>query len=229
MKNFYVLIAESSPEVVQQITAQVAGLGLALRRTASGPETLDCLAQREPDAIILRDTLPERGGFETARLIRAVSDVPIIFTTGQPDRLSRQRALHFGDEYLALPGQLDRLPARLTALLQRRTRPAAPVPDGYDDGYLRVVISQRAVTRAGNAIDLTETEFNLLSCFVRHQNQALSYTSLLESAWGHRYPKAKSEVSQYVRYLRQKIEADPAQPVYLQSVRSLGYMFLSRI
>jgi two-component system phosphate regulon response regulator PhoB len=85
------------------------------------------------------------------------------------------------------------------------------------------------VTREGKPVDLSNTEFKLLSCFVRHPDRALTYLDILQSVWGHSYLKAKSDVSQYVRYLRQKIEIDPARPDYLQSVRGIGYLFASRL
>jgi DNA-binding response OmpR family regulator len=228
MKRSKVLIADSNPAVVQEITTQVGRLGLELLWTPSGHQVIQCLIHHEPDAIILRDTLPDFGGWETARLIRAISDAPIIFISDQPDRLSRNRALQLGDEYMSSPWQWERLPARLGALLKRYTNHASAMPDLYDDGYLKVDISGQLVTREGNPIGLSNTEFKLLSCFVRHPNQALSYAEILQRVWGHSYLKAKSDVSQYVRYLRQKIEVDPAHPVYIHSIRGSGYMFVSR-
>jgi len=229
MKRGKILVADGDMAVVQEIRAQLAGLGIEMLWAPNGHEVIQSFIHHMPDAVILRDTLPDFDGWETARLIRAISDTPIIFISDHSDRLSRNRALQLGDDLMAPPWQWERLPARLAALLKRSPSQVTLLPDLYDDGYLIVDISGRAVTREGKPVDLSNTEFKLLSCFVRHPDRALTYLDILQSVWGHSYLKAKSDVSQYVRYLRQKIEIDPARPDYLQSVRGIGYLFASRL
>jgi len=223
-----VLIADGDRAVVQALEAQIRTLGLEPLWTPDGQEVIESFIHRYPQAVIIRDRLPDADGWEIAELIRAVSDTPIIILSDTPDRLTRQRALQVGDDILTPPWHWERLPVRLAALLKRRQNSSAePLPDGYDDGYLTVDVCGRVVTRLGSAVDLNYTEFKLLSCFVTHPDQALSYGQLLLRVWGHGYLKARSDVTQYVRYLRQKIEMDPARPVYLRSVRSVGYLFSS--
>ena len=229
MKRGKILLAASDPEIVDEISAQLSQLGLELLWAPAGRDVIKSFIHQTPDAVILRDMLPEFNGWETARLIRAISDTPIIFISDQSDRLSRNRALQLGDDYMTPPWQWERLPARLAALLRRATSHQVILPDLYDDGYLQIDISGPLVTRNGVPVPLSDTEFKLLSCFVRHPNRALTYGEILQSVWGHGYLKAKSDVSQYVRNLRQKIELDPARPVYLHSVRGIGYRFMSRL
>jgi len=222
-----VLIADSDRAVVQAIEAQIRPLGLEPLWTPDGQQVIDSFIRRRPEAVILRDRLPDADGWEMAELIRAISDAPIIMLSDTPDRLTRQRALQVGDDILSPPWRWERLPARLDALLKRPRSSAEPPPDRYDDGYLMVDLSGRVVTRLGATVDLNYTEFKLLSCFVAHPNQALSYGQLLQRVWLHGYLKARSDVSQHVRYLRQKIEINHARPVYFRSIRGIGYLFSS--
>jgi DNA-binding response OmpR family regulator len=220
-----VLIVDGNVALVREIKAQMANLGLEGLWASGGREAIQLFLHHTPDAVILRETLPDFSGWETAELIRAISDVPVIFISDHSNRLSRNRALQLGDEYLTPPWRWDRLRARLTALLKRSSRQNSTLPDPYDDGFLKVDISGRAVTRAGMGIDLTHTEFKLLSCFVRHPNHALTHGEILQSVWGHTYLKAKSDVTLYVWHLRRKIEINPTQPAYLRTVRGVGYLF----
>jgi DNA-binding response OmpR family regulator len=224
-----VLIVDNNVALVGEIKVQLAHLGLESLWASGGREAIQLFVQQTPDAIILRETLPDFSGWETAELIRAISDAPIIFLSDHPERLSRNRALQLGDEYLTPPWRWDRLQARLVALLKRSIGLNNTLCDPYDDGFLKVDIGGRTVTRAGERIELTHTEFKLLSCFVRHPNHALSHSHILQSVWGHTYFKAKSDVTLYVWHLRQKIEANPAHPAYLQTVRGVGYLFTPRL
>ena len=229
MKRNNVLIADTDPGIAQEIGLAVEVLGLEPLWVTNGGEVIRNFIYHMPAAVILRDNLPDLDGWETARLIRAISDTPIIFISTQPDRLWRNRALQVGDDYMTPPWQWQRLPGRLAALLKRSANGTPLLPDLYDDGYLKVDISGNLVMRRGEVLSLSNTEFKLLSCFVRHPNRALTFGSLLQSVWGHSYLKAKSDVSQYVRYLRQKIEVDPGLPTYFQSIRGIGYLFESRL
>jgi DNA-binding response OmpR family regulator len=229
MKRGTILVADGDVAIVQEIRAQLTRLGFEMRWTPNGHDVVRSFIHYMPDAVILRDTRPDFDGWAAAQLIRAISDTPIIFISDQSDRLLRNRALHLGDELMTPPWQWDRLPARLAALLRRSPNHTPILPDLYDDGYLKVDISGHLVIRDGGLITLSDTEFKLLSCFVRHPNWALTYLEILQSVWGHGYLKARSDVSQYVHYLRQKIEIDPARPDYFRSVRGIGYLFESRV
>jgi len=153
MKRGKILVADGDMAVVQEIRAQLTGLGFEMLWAPNGHEVIRSFIHFMPDAVILRDTLPDFDGWETARLIRAISDTPIIFISDHSDRLSRNRALQLGDDLMAPPWQWERLPARLAALLKRSANQASILPDLYDDGYLIVDISGRVVTRQGQPVD----------------------------------------------------------------------------
>ncbi len=229
MKHGKILIAGDVVAVDQEIQAQLARFGLEMLWTQNGREVIKSFIHHMPDAVILRDTFPDCGSWETARLMRAINDTPIIFISDRSDRLSRNRALQLADELMTPPLQWERLRLRLAALLKRSATYAPILPDPYDDGYLTVDISGHLVTRAEIPVNLSNTEFMLLSYFVRHPNRTLTFVEILRSMWGHSYLKARSDVSQYVGYLRQKIETDPARPAYFHSVRGIGYQFMSRL
>jgi len=229
MKHGKILVADGGQAVIREIQAQLSPLGLELLWAPNGREVIKSFIHHLPDAVILRDNLPDFDVWETARLIRAISDTPIIFISDQNDQLSRNRGLQLGDEIMTPPWHWERLPVRLAALLKRAPSHSPSLPELYDDGYLTVDICGHCVARNGEPVELSNTEFKLLSCFVRHPNCTLTYLDILQSVWGHSYLKARSDVSQYVRYLRQKIEMDPARPDYLQSIRGIGYLFASRL
>ena len=228
LRRSKLLIADSNLAVVEEITARVAHLNLETIWAPRWFDVIKFLIQHQPDAIILRDKLPDISGFEIARLIRTMSDAPILFISDHSDRSARKRGLLIGDEYFSLPGQWERLPGRMAALLKRHPHHVSRLSENYDDGYLKVDISKQVATREGNPIHLSNTEFHLLSYFICHRNQALSYSEILQDVWGDSNVGAKSEVAQYLRHLRRKIEVGSGHPVYFQSVRSVGYVFVSR-
>jgi DNA-binding response OmpR family regulator len=228
MKTANVMLIDNDAAVVGQMRSHLAQAGLEAVAAGAGREAIQTFLRRPPDAVILRDTLPEISGWEIGELIREISAVPIIFISDRPDRLSRNRALQIGDDYMPAPWRWEWLVARLSALLKRSSAECPMLPAVYDDGYLRVDLQAQTAVRGGVPLNLTSTEFKLLSCFVRHPNRALGYSEILQSVWGHSYLKAKSDVSLYVRYLRQKIEVDMARPSYLQTVRGFGYLFAGR-
>lgn len=223
-----ILVVDSNAEFAAEMRKQMARGGVDTICASSSREGIQAFVRHIPDGVILRDTLTDLSCWENAQLIRAISDAPIIFISEQPDRLARNRALQLGDEYMTSPWRWEYFVARLNALLKRSAQDCRTAPLLYDDGYLRVDIHNQLLTRAGRPVDLTDTEFRLLSCFVRYPNRALTYGDILQSVWGHRYLKAKSDVSLYVRHLRQKIEADVTRPAYLQTVRGIGYIFAAQ-
>jgi two-component system KDP operon response regulator KdpE len=228
MKTARILIVDCNPTVVKELKAQIVSLGMEPLWAAGGREAIQFFVYDMPDAVILHGAFPDLSGWQTAELIRAISDAPIIFITDRPDRLDRNRALQLGDDYMSPPWRWDRLRARLPALLKRSTGQPTAMPDPYDDGYLKVDIGSQAVTRNGAQVELTHTELKMLSCFVRYPNRALSHGEILQSVWGHRYLKAKADVTLYVWHLRQKLEADPQRPTYFRTVRGIGYLFALR-
>jgi len=217
-----VLIINQDLVLARKLGTEIDSLGLRVLWARDGREAIRLFVRHAPDAVLLSDSLPDISVWDTAELIRSISDVPMLFLAKQADRLSRNRALQLGDEYLTPPWHWDRLRVRLAALMRRAPQEGARSPDPYDDGYLVVDLERQNVSKAGQPLSLTRTEYRLLSCFVTHPNQTLSHSDLLESVWGYNYDSASAAVTLYVYQLRRKIEADPARPTYLQPIRSIG-------
>lgn len=223
-----ILIVDSDRETARQLIDYLSNAGYAILHTSTGREGIQRFLESMPQAVIVRDALPGLDGWETARRIREMSSVPIIFIADRRDVFSMERALHLGDDYVTPPWNWDRLSAKLAALLRRRRDD----PDDrlvYDDGRLAVDFARRLVTRDGHPVHLTDTEFKLLTCFVRKPNRVLTYDELLNQVWGHTHFGAKSHVSLYVRYLRKKLEDDPSNPLYFTTEWGVGYSFRPRV
>ena len=228
MEHAKLLIIDPDREAASTLREQMAQAGFESVHTSSGREGIQRFLELMPQAIILRDSMPGLDGWDTARRIREMSNVPIVFISDRRDVFSMERALHLGDDYLAPPWSWERLAARLNALLRRRREEHDELL-AYDDGRLSVDFARRLVALDGRAVHLTDTEFKLLTCFVRKPNRVLTYDELLNQVWGHTHFGAKSHVSLYVRYLRKKLEDDPAHPAYFNTEWGVGYSFRPRV
>ncbi len=228
MEPAKLLIIDPDREAASTLGGQLAQAGFETTQASSGREGIQRFLELMPQAVILRDAMPGLDGWDTARRIREMSNVPIVFISDRRDVFSMERALHIGDDYLAPPWNWERLAAKLTALLRRRREEHDELLI-YDDGRLTVDFVRRLVARNGRPVHLTDTEFKLLSCFVRKPNRVLTYDELLTQVWGHTHFGAKSHVSLYVRYLRKKLEDDPANPMYFNTEWGVGYSFRPRV
>jgi DNA-binding response OmpR family regulator len=169
--------------------------------------------------------MPTMDGFETCKRLRELSDVPIIMLTAKDEEKDILKGFECGaDDYLRKPFSRNELTARIIAVLNRKY-----VQDSrwvlYDDGNLLIDLNQQTVYKKGKRIHLTKIEFRLLSHLMTHQGKAVSHKTLLMSVWGNGYNEAKSLLSLYIRYLRQKIEDDPVNPEYICTEWGLGYRF----
>lgn len=225
-----ILIADSDRKVAEEIKAHLAHKKFERQFEPicaySGQEAIQKFLREFPEAIILRDSMADFSGLDVAHRVREVSDIPILFFSDNKDRYSLERALNVGDDFMSQPWNWDRVAAKLNTLLKRRPTPSNPELL-YDDGRLKIDFANRQVTKDGQTVQLTDTEFKLLSYFVRKADQVLSYNELLSHIWGHTYAKAKSHISRYVGSLRKHLEDNPANPVYFCTERGIGYSFKS--
>ncbi|HCB37374.1 MAG TPA: DNA-binding response regulator, partial [Acidimicrobiaceae bacterium] len=185
------------------------------------------LAAARGDAMVLDATMPNLGGFELCRRLRAAgSDLPILILTARHATADRVEGLDAGaDDYLVKPFELQELLARVRALLRRRLDGAARSGAGaavlsYSD--LTLDPSSREVERAGEPVDLTRTEFALLELLLEHPNQVLTRDQIYEAVWGYDSSLASNSLEVYVGYLRRKTEA--AGERLIQTVRGVGYV-----
>ncbi|WP_204519521.1 response regulator YycF [Brevibacillus fulvus] len=190
-----------------------------------GDEAIKLAQEEQPDLILLDVMLPGRDGMDVCRDVRQFSDVPIIMLTAKDSELDKVLGLEFGaDDYVTKPFSARELIARVKAHLRRQK----PKTDEQNDRYLRIHeleidLHSYTLVKAGESLDLTHREFELLVYLSRHQGQVLTREHLLQAVWGYDYFGDVRTVDVTIRRLREKIEDDPSQPKYIITRRGLGY------
>lgn len=189
---------------------------------------LQLLESEQPALVLLDISMPKLNGWETCRLIREVSDVPIIMLTARDDEVDKARGLDLGaDDYLTKPFGFVELQARIRAVLRRAEASAEARRQQrqqvYVIGALFVDVPRHAVTLHGNPMALTPTEFRLLEHLLKHAGLVLSHQQLLSAVWGFAYSDARELLKPTISRLRQKIEEDPSHPQIIQTVHGVGY------
>ncbi|HLF24817.1 MAG TPA: response regulator transcription factor [Anaerolineae bacterium] len=198
----------------------------------SGPEALALLSSSRSDLVILDIMLPEMDGYEVCRCIRQLPEyIPIIMLTARDEPLDKLLGLELGaDLYLTKPFEPRELLAHIKAifrLLEHRSRAGTAGEIPLVCGPLALWDAQHRVELAGRMVDLTPKEYELLRLFMRHPGRAFGRETLLRQAWGYDYPGDSRTVDVHVQRLRAKIEADPAQPRFLRTVRGFGYRLIA--
>ncbi len=210
-----------------------AALRLALRDEGyvvdDVPDAETAVAQfhaARPDVVLLDIMLPGMGGLDLCHHLRRSSDVPIIMVTARDDSHDVVAGLEAGaDDYVTKPFVVKELAARIRALL-RRTRAPVAEPSRLQFGDLVVSVEEGTVTRGGEPVSLTRTEFLLLCELIDNPRRVLSRDQLLTSVWGYDYYGDTRIVDAHIGRLRKKIELDPSAPSHVTTVRGLGYKFL---
>jgi two-component system KDP operon response regulator KdpE len=226
-KNTRALVVEDDPNIVDLIRSNLAVRGFDSVVSADGTRALQLLETEEPDIVLLDLMLPEVDGFELCRQIREQSSVAIIVVSARGGERDKVTALNVGaDDYMTKPFSIEELLARITATL-RRTRPAAstePAPPIVTAGNIEIDLASQQVTRDGQPVHLTPTEFALLRELATNRGKLLTHAHLLRRVWGHGYETETEYVRVYVRRLRAKLEADGSTPLILTQPRA-GYRF----
>ncbi|MCZ2860440.1 response regulator transcription factor [Blastococcus sp. VKM Ac-2987] len=217
-----VLIIEDDPRIRRMLQMTLQREGLEVTEAGSGEDGLERLAERTFDVILLDLMLPGKDGFEVCREIRRTSNTPVIMVTARSDSHDVVAGLEAGaDDYVSKPFVVKELSARIRALA-RRTR--APEPRVHlQVGDLEIAPADGTVTRDGELLSLTRTEFRLLCELATEPGRVLSREELLERVWGYDYFGDSRLVDVHVRRLRKKIEPDPGNPTLVTTVRGMGY------
>ncbi|SOC50069.1 DNA-binding response regulator, OmpR family, contains REC and winged-helix (wHTH) domain [Blastococcus aggregatus] len=217
-----VLIIEDDPRIrrILQMTLQREGLEVA--EAESGEAGLEHLGERDFDVVLLDLMLPGKDGFEVCREIRRTSNVPIIMVTARGDSHDVVAGLEAGaDDYVSKPFVAKELSARIRALARRTRSPEPRVRISV--GELEIAPHDGTVTRNGELVNLTRTEFRLLCELAEEPGRVLSREDLLQRVWGYDYFGDSRLVDVHVRRLRKKVEEDPGQPTVVTTVRGMGY------
>jgi len=217
-----ILVVDDDAGVRQAVGRALAFEGYDVTQAGDGSEALRLIAAERPDALVLDVVMPEVGGLEVCRELRATGDdLPVLVLTARHSVADRVAGLDAGaDDYLVKPFALEELLARLRALLRRSE---ASADEGLALGDLCLAPGSRLVERAGAPIELTRTEFNLLELLLRNAGQVLTRELILERVWGYDFQTTSNSLEVYVGYLRRKTEADGGDRL-IHTVRGVGYV-----
>jgi two-component system, OmpR family, KDP operon response regulator KdpE len=223
--NTRVLLVEDDPNIVDLIRSNMAVRGFDTVVSTDGSRAMQLLETEQPDIVLLDLMLPAADGFELCRQIRERSSVGIIVVSARGQERDKVSALNVGaDDYMTKPFSIEELLARITATL-RRTRPSTtpePAEEVVRVGDIEIDMAKQAVTRAGEAVHLTPTEFALLRELTVNQGKLLTHAHLLRRVWGTGYETETEYVRVYIRRLRAKLEVEGGPPLILTQPRA-GY------
>lgn len=218
----HVLVVEDDRSVRDAVERALSFEGYDVSTARDGAEALSMVMNEPPDAIVLDVMMPHVDGLETCRRIRARGDdTPILILTARHEVSDRVAGLDAGaDDYMVKPFALEELLARLRALLRRS---AGTTTDVLSVGDLTLNAGTREVTRGGEPIHLTKTEFDLLELLVANAGIVLSRDVIYERIWGYDFETSSNSLDVYVGYLRRKTEAED-RPRLVHTVRGVGYV-----
>jgi two-component system response regulator MtrA len=218
-----ILLVEDDPSIREVTAIGLGAAGFAVETAEDGVAGLERFRAEPFDLVLLDVMLPRLDGYEVCRQIRRTSTIPIVMLTARADTMDVVVGLEAGaDDYVRKPFDLPELTARIRAAL-RRAGSGAGEETSLPFGPLAIDIAGRTVARDGADVPLTRTEFDLLLELVRHAGQVLSRETLLDRVWGYDYLGDSRLVDVAIQRLRAKVEADPAAPELIQTVRGAGY------
>ena len=223
-----ILIIEDEPELVKVLRAYLEQAGFDVLAAHRGDIGLSIWEHKRPDLVILDLNLPGMDGLDVAREIRRKSNTPILMLTARVEESDQLVGLELGaDDYVTKPFSPRLVVARVRALL-RRSATAPEVPRVLRVGDLEIDLDAHTVTRAGQAIDLTPTEFNLLATMAEQPGRAFTRLQLLEASQGIAYEGYERTIDAHIKNLRAKLEPDPKNPCYIETVFGVGYRLVKR-
>jgi DNA-binding response OmpR family regulator len=235
---YKILVIEDEPALLETLSYNLSRQGYIVETAADGKAALETARRVKPDLLLLDIMLPHYDGLEVTRILRQETSAPIIIVTARDEEVDRIIGLELGaDDYLTKPFSMRELMARVKAQLRRvrldkeelaekpETDLAQPNPAPLRFGNLELDLSRREVRLAGTPLSLRPKEFELLLFLARHRGMALSRDLILERVWGWDFSGGSRTVDVHVRWLREKIEPNPASPERIVTVRGAGYRF----
>ncbi len=218
----HILLVEDDPSIREITQLGLQQAGLVVTTAADGDEGLSRFRRDKPDLVLLDVMLPKRDGFELCRIIRQESATPVVMLTARSDTVDVVVGLESGaDDYVTKPFAMPELVARIRAAL-RRARHDEPA-EVVRLGNLRIDVPGHTAWRNDEELPLTPTEFRLLVELARRPGQVFTRELLLERVWGYDYLGDSRLVDVAIQRLRAKVEADPAEPELIETVRGVGY------
>lgn len=224
-----ILVVDDEPRIIGFIRMNLELEGHQVIEAHSGLEALEAVRTKLPDVILLDVMMPDLDGFETLRMLREFSDIPVIMLTAKGEENDRVYGLELGaDDYITKPFGPRELSSRIKAVLRRYDSSSKSPEEAVlkIDDRLSVDFNRREVIVNGEHIKLRPTEYRLLYHLIQNAGWTVPHDQLLAKVWGYEYRDEAHYVRLYVNYLREKIEEDPAHPKYILTERGVGYRFV---
>ena len=225
-----ILVVEDDPSIAIGLRINLESEGYEVHIADDGERGLDLARTIEPDLIVLDLMLPKRNGLEVLHDLRSEGrTMPIIILSAKSAEMDKVAGLELGaEDYVAKPFSLAELLARVRGALRRGAAAAAHHDAGRARicfGDVEVDVAARTIKRAGAHVDVTATEFDVLMCLIGERGKALSREDIFRRVWGPNHHGTPRTVDNFIQQLRAKLEADPQDPVFIQTVRGVGYRF----
>jgi two-component system KDP operon response regulator KdpE len=221
-----ILVVDDEPQITRVLKTTLSSQGYGVRTASDGDEALLILKDWTPDLVITDLRMPNLGGLELCRQIRARSRIPIIVLSVKGEERIKVEALDAGaDDYVTKPFGVHELLARVRAALRRAAAPEEPESPLIEAGDFRIDIATRSVRVRDREVHLTPKEFDLLTYLARHASKVLTHRNLLAAVWGGNSVEQPEYLRVFVGHLRKKLEPDEAAPRYILTEPWVGYRF----
>lgn len=225
-----VLVVDDEKMIVKGIRFSLLQDGYEVDTAYDGDEALQKANENQYDIILLDVMLPKHSGLEVLQQIREFSSVPVIMLTAKGEDMDKILGLDYGaDDYITKPFNILEVKARIKAIIRRVSGTRRDREEDeeriLENGDLRMDFDNRRVTVAGKEINLTSKEFELLELLATHPGKVYSRSMLLQTVWGKDYPGDVRTVDVHIRRLREKVEPNASEPVYVQTKWGVGYYF----
>jgi two-component system OmpR family response regulator len=228
-----IMIVEDDQTLLGVLKYNLAKDGYGVVTAIDGAQALEVARSEKPELIVLDIMLPKLDGFEVCRILRREMTVPILMLTAKTEEIDKVVGLELGaDDYMTKPFSMREFLARIRAMLRRTEMMKQEIasskevkPSVVKVGSLEIDPVRHQVSLSGSLLDLSPKEFDLLAFLASNQARVFSRDYLLEKVWGYDYAGDTRTVDVHIRWLRQKIEVDPAHPRHLLTVRGVGYKF----
>ena len=221
-----ILLIEDEDAISEPLAAALAREGFDTLVAGTAARGLELFAARTPDLVLLDVMLPDGDGRDLLRRIRETSRTPVVILTARGEEMDRVLGLELGaDDYVTKPFSAAELAARIRAVLRRSAEAAAPTEAVLEAGDVRVDLDTHVATRAGEPLELTVKEFELLRVLLEHAGKVVRRDNLVHEVWDPAWFGSTKTLDVHVSALRKKLGDDPAAPRYIHTVRGVGFRF----
>jgi DNA-binding response OmpR family regulator len=222
-----VLVVEDDPSIAIGLRINLESEGYEVHVAEDGELALEMARSLDPDLLVLDVMLPKKNGLEVLNELRTEGRMmPIIILSAKAGEMDKVAGLELGaEDYVAKPFSLAELLARVRAALRRGTPATPDRRRGIVFGDVEVDVAARNVKRAGELVEMTAREFDVLVCLMQERGRVLSRDDIFRRVWGPKHHGTPRTVDNFIQQLRAKLEVDPQEPAYIQTVRGVGYRF----